>query len=76
MANQTTARRIDRPALVVAFTARATPATALARFHGIWWVLVACGTCVTTLSLFLPRRRAPAPPAAEAIAAHEPSAAG
>jgi EmrB/QacA subfamily drug resistance transporter len=57
-------------ALVVAFTARATPATALARFHGIWWVLVACGTCVTTLSVFLPRRRAPAPPAAEAIAAH------
>jgi EmrB/QacA subfamily drug resistance transporter len=57
-------------ALVVAFTARATALTALPRFHGVWWVLVGCGTCVTTLSMFLPRRRAAAQPPTEAVAAH------
>jgi EmrB/QacA subfamily drug resistance transporter len=57
-------------ALVVAFTARATPLTALSRFHGVWWVLVGCGTAVTTLSVFLPRRRVAATPQVQVAAAH------
>jgi MFS family permease len=50
-------------ALVVAFTTGMTRANALDRFHGIWWVLVASGACVTALSLFLPvvRRSRSAP---------------
>jgi EmrB/QacA subfamily drug resistance transporter len=56
-------------ALVVAFTGKLTPDTALARFHHVWWLLVAAGTSVSALSIFLPRRRATAPSAAQAAAA-------
>jgi MFS family permease len=58
-------------ALVVAFTGKLTPETALDRFHHVWWLLSCSGACVSLLSVFLPRR----PPAAgkppvQAIAAH------
>ncbi|MBA3540829.1 MAG: MFS transporter, partial [Deltaproteobacteria bacterium] len=43
-------------ALVVAFTAAMTPATALAHFREVWWLLAASGGCVTALAVLLPRR--------------------
>jgi EmrB/QacA subfamily drug resistance transporter len=42
-------------ALVLAFTADATPATAIDLFHRVWWLLVASGIAVTVLSWRLPR---------------------
>ena len=42
-------------ALVVAFTGALPPAAALDRFHRVWWLLVASGALVTTLSVLLPR---------------------
>jgi EmrB/QacA subfamily drug resistance transporter len=51
-------------ALVVAFTADVTPATALASFHRVWWYLVGCGLVVTVLATRLPRRITAAKPAA------------
>jgi EmrB/QacA subfamily drug resistance transporter len=46
-------------ALVIALTGTLTPTGALDRFHGVWWVLVGCGSCVTALSVFLPARPSP-----------------
>ncbi len=43
-------------ALVVAFTAGITPATAMDRFHRVWWLLTASGVIVTALALAMPRR--------------------
>ena len=51
-------------ALVVAFTADVTPATALDAFHQVWWLLVGCGLAVSLLSTRLPRRITAAKPAA------------
>jgi MFS family permease len=56
-------------ALVVAFTGALPPELALDRFHRVWWVLVASGAFVTTLSVLLPRRRVAASPLAPALAA-------
>jgi MFS family permease len=57
-------------ALVVTLTGALTPASALDHFHSVWWVLVASGASVTTLSVFLPRTRAATRPLAPALAAH------
>ena len=59
-------------ALVVALTGTMTPDTALDGFHGVWYVLVGSGACVSALSLLLPRTRkaAAALPTAAALAAH------
>ncbi len=51
-------------ALVVAFTADVTSATALSSFHRVWWFLVGCGLVVTLLATRLPRRITAAKPAA------------
>ena len=51
-------------ALVVAFTADVTPATALSSFHRVWWFLVVCGVVVTLLATRLPRRITAGKPAA------------
>ena len=51
-------------ALVVAFTADVTPATALSSFHRVWWLLVVCGLVVTLLATRLPRRIIAAKPVA------------
>jgi EmrB/QacA subfamily drug resistance transporter len=55
-------------ALVVAFTGALTADNALDRFHHVWWLLAGCGACVTALSVFLPRRRAPAAPPGQVLA--------
>jgi EmrB/QacA subfamily drug resistance transporter len=44
-------------ALVVALTGTMTPETALDGFHGVWYVLVGSGACVSALSVLLPRTR-------------------
>jgi hypothetical protein len=44
-------------ALVIALTGTLSPATALDHVRHVWWVLVASGASVTTLSAFLPRTR-------------------
>jgi MFS family permease len=49
-------------ALVIALTGALPPDVALDRFHRVWWLLVASGAFITTLSVLLPRRRAAAPP--------------
>ncbi len=43
-------------ALVLAFTAGITPATALDSFHTVWFLLVASGVTVTVIATRLPRR--------------------
>ena len=58
-------------ALVVAFTAKLTPASAIDRFHRVWWLLTFAGVLVSALSGFLPRKRvAVVPVPADALAAH------
>jgi MFS family permease len=55
-------------ALVIAFTGALPSPLALDRFHRVWWLLVASGAFVATLSVFLPRRRQVAAPLAAAAA--------
>lgn len=59
-------------ALVLAFTADVTPASALDAFRRVWFLLAASGVAVTFVALRLPRRGAPHATAAEpaALAAH------
>jgi len=57
-------------ALVLAFVADITPATAIDSFHNAWWVLIVSGLAVTASALRLPVSRpqqapAPAPAAVE-----------
>jgi MFS family permease len=55
-------------ALVIAFTARLTPATALGSFHDVWWLLAASGLVVTVFSTRLARTaRLPASPASPVL---------
>jgi EmrB/QacA subfamily drug resistance transporter len=58
-------------ALVIALTGTLAPASALDQFHHVWWVLVASGAAVTTLSVLLPRTRAATRPVAPALAVQE-----
>jgi EmrB/QacA subfamily drug resistance transporter len=58
-------------ALAVAFTGELTPASALNQFHHVWLVLIASGTCVTMLSLLLPRTRTATTSRAPELAMHE-----
>lgn len=49
-------------ALTVALLGSMTPATALDRFHDVWWMLVVCGVLTSVAALALPRvQRAAAP---------------
>ena len=44
-------------ALVIALTSAPSAASPLEGFHGVWYVLIASGACVSALSLVLPRAR-------------------
>ena len=42
-------------ALTVALLADATPATVMAQFHDVWWMLAVCGVLTSAAALALPR---------------------
>ena len=50
-------------ALTVALLGSMTPATALDKFHDVWWMLVICGVLTSAAALALPRAQRAAAPA-------------